>query len=508
MTRKGLVVRNVPPLHPAPTCIPQSSTRVAERATPDAERAPATLEPEPESVSDDSSEEYYQSSGGPNWTSDVRVEMGRKGLYKKHSIAHPLLQGFYVYLSVDLGNKRSKQEVENVSRFMFFMDPNEPSLSFVPEVEKVREYFNVLTHTQLAKQTVLNYWKSLKRFMRYTITSTSLQSKDKTLYMDCKDFIDPLDGIRAGMSKKVNKELTQKRYRGYGKEKLPADCVAILDLAKTDFLALIGKLQGPEAVSGELLEKRDRLLIRYYLEAIIMLKLLQRPGVVTNMTVEEWQGRTRFPEGSCIAVKEHKTAASQIAEVPLTTDQDLWFSLYFNHIRPVMLQGSRSGDDATAEGQFCVSSSGRPIHNPCNDLYRLHAKYKIPPVSSGDARMAFETAAKNLPEVERNAVARLLGHTPETAEKHYRMRTPADAFLAQRLVENITGKTQSECAASTSRGQPVYVSDVPPPKRAGSECAASTSREQRVDASDSSPPIRARRDPYKCFVMLHRLPQS
>jgi len=48
--------------------------------------------------------------------------------------------------------------------------------------------------------------------MKYTITSTSLQIKDKTLHRDCRDFMDPLDGIRAGMSKKVNKELTQKRF--------------------------------------------------------------------------------------------------------------------------------------------------------------------------------------------------------------------------------------------------------------------------------------------------------
>ncbi|XDV42543.1 hypothetical protein PO909_011180 [Leuciscus waleckii] len=92
-----------------------------------------------------------------------------------------------------------------------------------------------------------------------------------------------------------------------------------------------------------------------------------RPGVVTNMTVEEWQGITRLQNGSSVAVKEHKMAASQVAEVP-------WFGLYFDQIRLVMLQGLRSGDDATAGGHFFVSSTGRPIHNPCNDLKRLHAK--------------------------------------------------------------------------------------------------------------------------------------
>ncbi len=45
------------------------------------------------------------------WTTEVRVEMAKKGLYMKHSIDHPLLAGFNNYLYTDLGNKNSKQEV-------------------------------------------------------------------------------------------------------------------------------------------------------------------------------------------------------------------------------------------------------------------------------------------------------------------------------------------------------------------------------------------------------------
>ncbi|XDV25590.1 hypothetical protein PO909_029483 [Leuciscus waleckii] len=51
MTKRGLVVRNIPPYLPAPSSVPQSSLRDAESVQP---------EPEPEPPSDDSSEEYYQ----------------------------------------------------------------------------------------------------------------------------------------------------------------------------------------------------------------------------------------------------------------------------------------------------------------------------------------------------------------------------------------------------------------------------------------------------------------
>ncbi|XP_073672221.1 uncharacterized protein [Paramisgurnus dabryanus] len=166
MEKKGLVVRNIPPIIHLPASYAQSgsSTRHAEREIPAAVEEPE--EPEPEN--DENIEEYYQSNG-PRWSDDVRVEMAKKGLYKKHSIKHPLLEGFNQYLQVDLGNRKSKQEVENVSRFMYFMNSEEPELLFVRDVEKVQEYFNVLTETKLSKQTVLNYWKSLNRSVLFNV---------------------------------------------------------------------------------------------------------------------------------------------------------------------------------------------------------------------------------------------------------------------------------------------------------------------------------------------------
>lgn len=50
------------------------------------------------------------------------------------------------------------------------------------------------------------------------------------------------------------------------------------------------------------------------------------------LQVEEWEERSLEESGVSIAVKEHKTAASQVAEVPLSDEQEL-VSLYrnFNH---------------------------------------------------------------------------------------------------------------------------------------------------------------------------------
>lgn len=54
-------------------------------------------------------------------------------------------------------------QVENVARFMYFMDPKRPSLLFVHQLERTREYFNTLSKVGLSMQTVQNYIKSVKR---------------------------------------------------------------------------------------------------------------------------------------------------------------------------------------------------------------------------------------------------------------------------------------------------------------------------------------------------------
>ncbi|XP_073803758.1 uncharacterized protein isoform X2 [Danio rerio] len=190
-------------------------------------------------------------------------------------------------------------------------------------------------------------------------------------------------------------------------------------------------MQGPGAITGDCLTKNERLLVLYYLEAVIMLKLVQRPGIVTHMTVEDWEGRSWIENGVCVAVKEHK--------VLLSHEQELWFDLYFNEVRPVMLQENRTSDDVAADS-FFVSSSGRLIYNPSNDLKRLHDKYSLPSVTCGDAQRAFEAAAQNLSDVERNVAA----------EGNYMRRAFSDLFLALSVLDQLAGKTPKRSSRASS----------------------------------------------------------
>uniref|UniRef100_A0A3B1INS4 Si:dkeyp-87d1.1 n=1 Tax=Astyanax mexicanus TaxID=7994 RepID=A0A3B1INS4_ASTMX len=350
---RGIVVYNIPPHHPDSAA--SAAPSAAPSAGPDESDFPP-IKPEP-----DSSGEYFQSKSATQKTS-LREKMASAGLYFKHSTAHPLLKSFAHYLEVDLENDNFTQEVENVARFMYFMDPKQPSLLFVHQTERTREYFNTLSEVGLSKQTVHNYIKSVKFPI---LTEGSLQ---------------------------------------------PKDCWAVLEAANKDFLAVIAKLTGPRHVRGHHLTLPESQLVLYYLEAVLILRHLHRPGVVEHMTVKDWMLRKPFHgKGGHVVVRvlDHKTA-TQVATFALTLEEEMWFDTYYTEVRPTTKakrKKTNEGEDDDKEPErFFISSTGNPIYNASNDLERLH-KYNLPKVNSQMARRIFETATKHMSDTQRSMVA-------------------------------------------------------------------------------------------------------
>ncbi|XP_049323401.1 uncharacterized protein LOC111196956 [Astyanax mexicanus] len=205
-------------------------------------------------------------------------------------------------------------------------------------------------------------------------------------------------------------------------------------------------------------------LVLYYLEAIVILEQGQRPGVVEHMTVTEWISRRRDdirPAFVAVAVKEHKTAATQVATFVLSQEQEMWFDIYFTEVRPVMLgrKRKRVDDDDESDERFFISSTGRHIHNASNDLERLHKKYQVPKVTSQMVRRAYETATKDMPDADKAKVAGYLTHSTATAEKHYRMREISSAIDACLILRRLRGDSDSDQSDHTPAGSAAYLTD-------------------------------------------------
>lgn len=62
----------------------------------------------------------------------------------------------------------------------------------------------------------------------------------------------------------------------------PHDCLAVLRAAKQDFMAVMAKVSLDKNVT---LEMAECSFVVYYLQAVVILKHLQQPGVVEHMTV-------------------------------------------------------------------------------------------------------------------------------------------------------------------------------------------------------------------------------
>ncbi|XP_063818596.1 uncharacterized protein LOC135056855 [Pseudophryne corroboree] len=377
----------------------------------------------------------------PKWTVTVRKNMHTAGMYSKHSMRTPLIKGFRNYLVKTLEVCNSKQEVENVARYLYFMDPQKASMEFVENIEKTNLYFTKLGETGLCSQTQFNYLKSIRRFIQYQTTATNLGATDPQLFQACRHFLKVINAIQKKLCKGVSREKVIKKYKRLTKDPLqPLDCNQLLDVAKPDFLNCIYR-----ADIGDKLLVKDKICILYYLEALLILKHLQRPGVVANMTVEEWHERVRHTFTSeCISeilviigVKNHKTAANQVETFALTEEEEMWFKTYFDVVRPSLVK-----EDNPQEA-FFISTSGNKIYKVSNDLRHFHVKHRLQNITSQMVRRACETwILSRYSDVQKSLFAKYLGHTNLTADRHYREKTLHNICLGSRLVTQLGYKSE------------------------------------------------------------------
>ncbi|XP_073494308.1 uncharacterized protein [Phyllobates terribilis] len=145
------------------------------------------------------------------WTADPRKMMLAAGLYKRHSLQDPLLVGCTNYLLHTLGVRHFRQEVEDVARFLFYMNPKVANLDFVKDVEKVNSFFTKLRDLNLANQTIFNYLKHVRRFMTYNVRAANLFEKKCALFRSCEFFMTVTEDIQKRLSKGISREVVSKR---------------------------------------------------------------------------------------------------------------------------------------------------------------------------------------------------------------------------------------------------------------------------------------------------------
>ncbi|OCT88102.1 hypothetical protein XELAEV_18016731mg, partial [Xenopus laevis] len=207
----------------------------------------------------------------------------------------------------------------------------------------------------------------------------------------------------------------------------PKECQRVVEVARPTIEKILKKAK----VGGHLLDNEKRTVL-CYLEARIVLKHLQRPGV-ENMSVEEWCRKTPSVTKKfvVVGVKKQKTSTHQ------------WFDTFFKYIRPSFI---RRGENTK---NCFISSTGKPIHKVTSNIHRLHKRFKLCPVTSQEVHRTMEThmVSHFKTDKERHMFAKLLGNSNATAEAVYREKTIDNleeaADMMKRAILNMIQRTEN-----------------------------------------------------------------
>ncbi|KAM4048627.1 uncharacterized protein ACNLHF_011440, partial [Anomaloglossus baeobatrachus] len=207
--------------------------------------------------------------------------------------------------------------------------------------------------------------------------------------------------------------------------KTPQECRRLLEVAKPSFLARIRGIERQSMVPADSQVSRN-------LQALLILQHLQKPCVVQNMTIAEWNKKTEYIHHGrryiIIGVTEHKIASKQVAALVLLEQEESWINVYAETIRPHFTSS------CATEKAFFVTASGQRIRCPSSNLRQYHLSYDLPLVTSQMVRRVCETwTLPNYTDPENRLFARYLAHSNEMAEKVYQEKTIQDVSGFSRL---------------------------------------------------------------------------
>ncbi|XP_056409675.1 uncharacterized protein LOC130331570 [Hyla sarda] len=160
-------------------------------------------------------------------------------------------------------------------------------------------------------------------------------------------------------------------------------------------------------------------------------------------------------------------AANPLAVLVLTVEEETWFDIYINRVRPTFLQGKNEIQN------FFISSSGQKIQNVSQDIARFHYKFGLKSVTSEMVRRNAETFvfSKCKDINERNIFIKYLSHSNHTAERVYREKIMDD-----------TVKASETPMIHESKDNPT------------------TSKTEEVEKPTTSPVIRSKKDEFEKFI--------
>ncbi|KAM4044016.1 uncharacterized protein ACNLHF_008125 [Anomaloglossus baeobatrachus] len=147
------------------------------------------------------------------------------GLHQKHDLESPVLVSFKGYLKRKYAESTLEPMIQNVSRFLYSLNPNEIKVDFLKNLNGTKNYFHTLKMLNTNEETIKKLIGHLRIFTHFVLSEKYPHDIDE----ETKDAVNPFEETLKAMEKKFAKG-TKRRLEPT--PRTMADCCRVLALAK------------------------------------------------------------------------------------------------------------------------------------------------------------------------------------------------------------------------------------------------------------------------------------
>ena len=192
---------------------------------------------------------------------------------------------------------------------------------------------------------------------------------------------------------------------------------------------------------------RIKLLIAYA-AALIIYENCQRSGVVTNLTIEEFENRQRADNGmTVISCLNHKTGPQGRAQLVVSESTERlllnYYTLVRNKVTPV--EGCESLFFLTPQGK-----QYQQVYRKIREAATVNGfSTTLPPPPSKYRIFVSTEAARVLNDCDLRKVAKHLSHSEQTSRQYYEFTNTKDATKAHRTIKLLSQKRRRQHQSSS-----------------------------------------------------------
>lgn len=295
--------------------------------------------------------------------------------------------------------------------------------NYVKQLEDVKEY---------APTTIAEKMRRLQLAIDYTIATENKDEKNDAMFIRCQRIIKNLEKWRRSLSKDITK---QRMKHAIVSEKEVKRANDPMEFCNSDVL----QQKVSSILASSTINCADYNTIISYLAANLIYSNAQRPGIVKNMTKDEFIDRKRISANKVlIKVFEHKTIAARgPANVVISTFIEKFMVKYYEDIR--MHITPKEG----MEDKFFLSYSGNEFRKITEMIKKTAKQFNLPMPTACLHRKVIATAGqKHLDDKGMRSLSSHMAHSSATSARFYQFpgTEPTQAAVMYDTIQELSNR--------------------------------------------------------------------